>query len=186
MKTKLFIAAAFIQILSIVNVSGSEPQNIWYGPKIGLDLSTSTRNFDQLNSQLESNYQIGGFMQFGKKLFFQPEAYFASYKLRESNQNNTSNITFMKIPLMLGYKFFNIGLISLHLSGGPTYTKEISGNTDGSFRWEFGAGACVLSFITADLRYTFKNNDQSGIAQMEELIANGGMVNLTVGIKLRK
>ena len=76
MKTKTII----LIIISTLIISNSmlaqkSEKNVWYGPKIGLDLSTSTRNLDQISSQLETNYQIGGFLQFGRKLYFQPEAY---------------------------------------------------------------------------------------------------------------
>lgn len=146
-------------IVSALFVSNSlraeeKDKNVWYGPKIGLDLSTSTRNFDQINSQLETNYQIGGFLQFGKKLYFQPEAYFATYKMREPDGSNSSAINFFKAPLMVGFKLLDIGLISCHVSTGPTYTKEIGGTTEGSWRWEAGVGANILGFITTDIRYT--------------------------------
>ena len=162
-----------------------EDKNSWYGPKIGLDLSTSTRNFDQISSQLENNYQLGGFLQFGKKLYFQPEAYLAIYKMRQPTGNITNSISFFKAPLMIGYKLIDLGIVSLHLNTGPTYTKEISGATAGAWRWEAGAGANLLGFITADIRYTFKNNNVSSVEQIENLISNGGMVNLTVGLRLK-
>lgn len=187
MRTKIFmLALTTVLCIQSAKAEKDDEKNIWYGPKIGLDLSTSTRNLNQINSQLETNYQIGGFIQFGKKLYFQPEAYFASYAMREPINSNSNNINFFKAPLMIGYKFFDIGLISLHLNTGPTYTKEISGTTDGSWRWEAGIGGNILGFITTDLRYTFKNNSESSAQQMENLITNGGMINLTVGLRLKK
>ncbi len=186
MKTKtiiLIIISALITSNSML--AQKSEKNVWYGPKIGLDLSTSTHNLDQISSQLETNYQIGGFLQFGRKLYFQPEAYFATYKMREPDSSNSSAINFFKAPLMIGYKLLDLGLISCHLSTGPTYTKEISGTTDGTWRWEAGIGGNILGFITTDIRYTFKNNDQSGSEQLEYFISNGGMVNLTVGLRLK-
>jgi hypothetical protein len=84
---------------------------------------------------------------------------------------------------MIGYKLLDLGLISCHLSTGPTYTKEISGTTDGTWRWEAGIGGNILGFITTDIRYTFKNSNESGTEQMENLVSNGGMVNLTDQVK---
>jgi len=50
--------------------------------------------------------------------------------------------------------------------------------------WEVGGGVNVLGFITADLRYTIQKGSTNGFTQVEQLIANGGMVNLTVGLRL--
>lgn len=156
MKTKTII----LIIISTLIISNSmlaqkSEKNVWYGPKIGLDLSTSTHNLDQISSQLETNYQIGGFLQFGRKLYFQPEAYFATYKMREPDSSNSSAINFFKAPLMIGYKLLDLGLISCHLSTGPTYTKEISGTTDGTWRWEAGIGDQVKKLWGVDKNISF-------------------------------
>ena len=141
MKTKTII----LIIISTLIISNSmlaqkSEKNVWYGPKTGLDLSTSTRNLDQISSQLETNYQIGGFLQFGRKLYFQPEAYFATYKMREPDSSNSSAINFFKAPLMIGYKLLDLGLISCHLSTGLPIPKKFPGQPTAH-----GAGKQVLA-----------------------------------------
>ena len=84
---------------------------------------------------------------------------------------------------MLGVRILDIGLVSIHATGGPTYIKQLADyETTGKFRWELGAGLNLLGFITTDLRYTFQNKINT--TEIEDLITNGGMVNLTVGLRL--
>jgi NAD(P)-dependent dehydrogenase (short-subunit alcohol dehydrogenase family) len=47
------------------------------------------------------------------------------------------------------------------------------------------ANTVAPGFITTDIRYTFKNSNEPGTEQMENLVSNGGMVNLTVGLRLK-
>ncbi len=88
------------------------------------------------------------------------------------------------MPLMAGFKVIDLGLVSLHLNGGPAYLKQLNSSNGGKFNWEAGIGADVLGFITTDIRYSFKRGSTSGFTQVEQLLSNGGTVNFTVGIKL--
>lgn len=153
----------------------------WLGPKFGLDIATSTANLASLSDQLEQNYQVGIFMQFGKTLYFQPEIYYSSYT---TNSTTNAKISYVKMPLMAGLKFLDLGLLSLHLQAGPSYLKQLDSADKGSINWEIGAGVNILDFITTDLRYTLQKEDTSGFTQIEQLISNGGMVNFTVGLRL--
>jgi hypothetical protein len=84
---------------------------------------------------------------------------------------------------MLGLQVFDLGLVSLHLNGGPSYLKKLDSTEKGLINWEVGAGVNVLGFITTDLRYTIQKNSSTA-TQIEDLVANGGMLNLTVGLRL--
>ena len=158
-----------------------DEKKFWLGPKFGLDVSSSTADLNSLTDQLKQNYQVGMFLQLGKKIYFQPEIYYASYT---TNPTTNAKINYVKAPMMLGWQIFDIGLISLHLNGGPSYLKQLDSTEKAVINWELGAGVNVLGFITTDLRYTFQKGSTTGITQVEQLITNGGMVNLTVGLRL--
>jgi len=174
----------FVSISSLMAAQdddSSDEKKTWWGPKFGLDLSTSTTNLSGITDQLKGNYQAGIFFQFGEKLYLQPELYYSSYKTESGN--SSSSINFVKVPLMLGVRILDIGLVSIHATGGPSFIYHLS--RDGTTRkvwWELGAGVNVLGFITTDLRYTFRNKISA--TEIEDLITNGGMVNLTVGLRL--
>ncbi len=177
----LLLALLFVSIFIFAQDESKNDKKFWLGPKFGLDVATSTADIASLTDQLKQNYQIGLFMQIGKKLYFQPELYYSSYT---TNPTTNAKINYFKMPLMAGWKFLDIGLISLHLNAGPTYLKQLESEEKGVINWEIGAGANILGFITTDLRYTFQKGSTSGITQVEQLITNGGMVNLTVGLRL--
>jgi len=184
MQTKLVILCALlVSALSIYAQDDNDEKKskIWYGPKVGVDIPVSMlANPELITDQMKGNYQAGGFVRFGDKLFLQPEIYYASYKF-----DNANSYEYLKVPVMLGLRILDIGLVSLHATGGLDYTKQLVTGSTGVLNWQVGACVGVLGFLTADLRYTFQKNDLSGVQQIENLITNGGMVNLTVGLKLR-
>ena len=184
MKTRIIFMMLFVSISSLMvaqDDASSDEKSFWWGPKFGLDVSSATTNINGLTDQLKGNYQAGIFFQFGKKLYIQPELYYSSYMTETGN--STNSINFIKAPLMLGFKFLDIGLLSLHATGGPTYIKQLTTNdAPGKFKWNLGIGVNVFDFITTDLRYTFQ--DQINSTEIQDLITNGGMVNLTVGLRL--
>ena len=74
MKTKTII----LIIISTLIISNSmlaqkSEKNVWYGPKIGLDLSTSTRNLDQISSQLEPTIKLEAFCNLAGNYIFSPK-----------------------------------------------------------------------------------------------------------------
>lgn len=173
MKTKILI---LFLLASFYAVSQNSSKKFWYGLRFGLDACTN--NLDQLQEQLQGNYQIGIFTQIGNKLYLQPEVYYASYKT-SSNEINS-----IKAPLLVGVRFLDLGVVSTDLTGGTTYTKILadSNNNNGTFKWTLGLGADFLGFLTTDIRYQFANHVNS--SEIQDLIDNGGMVNITVGVKL--
>ena len=200
MKTKFFLLCLFLVSFSVIGYAQDETSTtttestpvekpkpkIWFGPKFGLDLSHFTSDVNNIKSQLGSNYQAGIMVQFGEKLYLQPEAYYASYKSMTGVADSARN--FIKVPVMAGLRFFNIGLISLHLMGGPQFIfqldnkDKLTGNQ--TLSWQVGAGADVLGFITADLRYTIQPN-QTASTQIQNFSLNSTGLNLTVGLKFR-
>jgi len=177
----LLISLLAFSTLIVAQDNSKEDSNFKIGPKFGLDVSTATTKISTLTEQLNKNYQVGLFMQMGKKIYFQPEIYYSSYTT-DATINATLN--YVKAPMMLGWEVFDIGLVSLHLNGGPSYLKQLDSTNKAVINWEAGAGVNVLGFITTDLRYTFQKSSTNGFTQVQQLISNGGMVNLTVGLRL--
>ena len=183
-KVILFGIVLSMPLMLMAQEAKSTASNFWFGPKFGLDLSTSTSDVNSLSNQLSSNYQAGLFLQFGKRLYLQPEFYYATYV---TNANTGTSLNYFKAPILFGFKIFDIGLISLHIDAGPSLLQKLNDNTAKPvINLQAGTGINLLGFITADLRYTLKRSNVSGsVAQVETLINNGGMVNLTVGLRLR-
>ena len=102
-------------------------------------------------------------MQFGRKLYIQPEFYYVVQNEPIFENDGETTVNSLRIPLMLGIKLIDLGIVSAHIMGGPTATfflnesKPIDTNPreDYSFALQFGAGADVLGFITLDIHYSF-------------------------------
>ena len=188
MKTKFILAGLFLLSLSFVGYAQDNTTTvekpkakIWIGPKFGLDVANFTTNINDVTNQLGSNYQAGLFCQFGETLYLQPEIYYAHKKI-----SSTVDSSYIKVPVMVGLKFLDIGLVSLHLNGGPQlrFPLDKSDTPTGKMNldWQVGAGVDVLGFITADLRYTL----QSGKSIDDQVKTIGSStLNLTVGLKFR-
>ena len=194
MKTKSLLFSLFLVMLSVVGYAQDattttveKPKaKIWIGPKFGLDIESFTTDVNKLTGQLSSNYQAGLMFQFGETLYLQPEVYYSSSKFKNSIGQDSITVNSIKCPVMLGLKFLDIGLVSLHLNGGPQFRFQLD-NTDkitGAMKldWQVGAGVDVLGFITADLRYTLVQG--VSIADQAKTIGSAPL-NLTVGLKFR-
>lgn len=168
--------------------------SFWIGPKFGLDLKPAI--FNQIGTQLSSNYQIGIMMQFGRTLYLQPEVYYASYRDNNTSvsyghtslyQESKNSVNYIKAPLMVGLKFLDLGLFSLHLKTGPEFSFRLASGdrnaTENAFAWQVGGGVDILGFITTDIRYSL----QKGVSLGDQInnFSYASMLNLTVGLKLR-
>ncbi|MCD6091724.1 MAG: outer membrane beta-barrel protein [Bacteroidales bacterium] len=141
--------------------------SFWYGPKVGIDLITPTIDQGEIEAQFKSNYSAGFFLQFGRKLYIQPEFYYVvqNEPIFENGEQTSDGTTVnsLRIPLMLGIKLIDLGIVSAHIIGGPTATFFLNESNpidtnpreDYSFALQFGAGADVLGFITLDIHYSF-------------------------------
>lgn len=197
MKTKYFLGLLMISFSFVVfaqdeqsNVSTSPTKQpkFWIGPKFGLDVSSTTNNINSVTNQLQSNYQAGILLQFGRTLYIQPEIYYVSVKEDIAGTTDTKSVNSIRVPLMLGLRFLDLGLFSLHIMGGPAYSLKLD-NTDRltgekAFSWQVGAGVDVLGFITGDLRYTLIDN-MSIADQVTRFTSSPTNLNLTVGLKFR-
>lgn len=197
MHAKMILSALliFASLQVFAQDSNSEPTSapakkhkFWIGPKFGLDMSPVTFNFNDIKSQLNMNYQAGLLFQYGRTIYIQPEVYYASYKISAENAETSSSVNFIKVPAMLGLRFLNLGLFSLHVMGGPAFSFQLKDNDafsgNNTFAWQIGAGVDVLGFITTDVRYTLREG-VSIADQVSQFDKETSTLNVTVGLKLR-
>lgn len=184
----VFISNSFSQEIQTPEILNKKP-SFWFGPKVGLNLLTPTIDRNQITEQIKSNYQIGFFMQFGRKLYLQPEFYYSYQKENYGNTNNESSVSSVKLPLLLGIKVFDIGLVSTNLKLGPSFSfliRETVANPErkkNNISFHAGAGIEILGFITLDIRYSIDLNN-SFRTQIQQLSWDSG-VNATIGLKFR-
>ena len=89
-----------------VSVVYAQKSFIQFGPKVGLDVVSSTRSLESIQGQIKSNYQLGGFVRIGNRFHFQPEVYYAQY----FNDRDRS-ASYLKLPTMLGFEIADLGEI---------------------------------------------------------------------------
>ena len=179
------------EIITVQDSTAAKPEKktkFWMGPKFGLDLSPV--KFNEIGSQLSSNYQIGIMLQYGNKLYFQPEVYYSSYKTNTNGVTGADlkkTVNFIKVPVLVGLKFLDLGLFSLHIKTGPSLTFKLDDNDgvsgNNTFAWQVGTGVDILGFITTDIRYTMIKGVSLG-DQINNFSRNTSMLNLTVGLRL--
>lgn len=169
----------------------SEKPHFWFGPKVGLDLATPTIDEAVIKQQFKSNAQFGIFFQFGRKLYLQPEFYYATHKESNvlSNVSSETDVKTLKIPVMVGLRLINLGIVSAHVMAGPQGSFFLNESNPGTlkrqssnFDFQFGAGVDVLGFITLDVRYS------SGLDKIDTTIKQlnwKDAVNVTLGLKFR-
>ncbi|MDD4426081.1 MAG: hypothetical protein PHS40_09165 [Mariniphaga sp.] len=182
----ILLMACRLLIFSQENYNyGSNNGFFKFGPKFGLDLNADLNNLpdmDQLAAQ--GNYQIGGFVQLGKKLYIQPEFLYAVQKIQDGEEIETYEN--FRIPVHIGLKFIDIGILSLHISGGALYTQQKNEAfvfDVNKLEYQLGAGVDIFDFITTDVRYTLRKG-KTLKEQFSDFQENGGVVNLTIGLKL--
>jgi len=215
MKTKLVLSAllvvfsiqAFAQDVNIIqsNATGNTQSyssttrthkpRFWIGPKFGTDIVTGIpSDFTSVTDRLKEQWQAGVMMQFGRTLYLQPEVYYSVLNTLDDAGTITATDQSIKVPVMLGLRFLNLGLFSLHIMGGPSWTipmgSDNAPNWDAKqMEWLVGAGIDVLGFITADIRYKYQTDaalsDQIAGFNVTDATLPYTPLNVTVGLKLR-
>lgn len=215
MKTKILLSAllvvfslqTFAQDVTIIQSNATDntqsysstkkthKPRFWIGPKFGTDILTGIPDdFTAVTDRLKEQWQAGVMMQFGRTLYLQPEAYYSMTKTPGIGGAADITTQSIKVPVMLGLRFLNLGLFSLHIMGGPSWTipmgEDNSINTDAKqMDWLVGAGIDLLGFITADIRYRYDTDSplSDQIAGFNVTDKNAAMtpLNVTVGLKLR-
>ncbi len=151
----LFLTASFV-------VSAQSPLN--FGIKAGFNSSKITTDESMFDEDNISNFVAGAFARINVKSFYlQPEAYFSSKggKLEDTNKNSFDLKT-IDVPVLLGYKVINKGLVNLRVNAGPVMSFVTSKDVDGPdfesgklkdsiYGFQYGAGLDLL-FFSLDVR----------------------------------
>jgi len=218
MKTKLVLSAllvvfsmqVFAQDVTIVQSNSTDntqsyssstktkKPRFWIGPKFGTDIvSGIPKDFTSVSDRLKEQWQAGVMMQLGRTLYLQPEAYYAVTTTPGIGSAAATSTQEIRVPVMLGLRFLNLGLFSLHIMGGPSWNipmgADNSINTDAkTMDWLVGAGIDVLGFITVDVRYKYDTetalSDQItkfNLTDDSDPLKPYTALNVTVGLKLR-
>lgn len=162
------IALMCLFLTASVVVSAQAPFN--FGIKAGYN-SSKLKTDDFASNFSEDNIKnfIGGvFARVNVKSFYlQPEAYYTTKggKLEELDSKTSIDLKAIDVPILLGYKIIDKGLLNLRVNTGPVMSfvtsKDIdvagesvfeSGKLDDSiFGWQYGLGLDLL-FFTFDFR----------------------------------
>ncbi|NCU32151.1 MAG: hypothetical protein EOM23_04290 [Candidatus Moranbacteria bacterium] len=177
---RILVLAAVSLILTSVNGSAQikNKPNIWYGFKIGTDVNTNDISGEVI-SEMKNNYRVGAFAQFGKKLFLQPEVYYARFVPEFGDA-----ISAIVAPVSVGLELLDLKILSLNLKGGAEFSRQFTSDTKINYLWQGGIGVNILGFITTDVRYLLSKGE-SAFDQFGDLINSGGMLNVTVGFRFR-
>lgn len=160
----------------------------WIGPKFGTDFTGVPSGSGDIKDALKEQWQAGVLMQYGRTFYLQPECYYAVNNTLDTSDEILSSVASIKIPALLGIRFLNLGLFSLHIMGGPEFIIPIKDDqTDTrkkSTHFVVGAGIDVLGFITADVRYLYDTSIQPN-DHIQNFDLQTTPLNVTVGLKLR-
>jgi len=216
MKTKLVISAmlvvfsmqTFAQDVTIIQSNATDntqsysstkkphKPRFWIGPKFGTDILTGIpSDLSSVTDRLKEQWQAGVMMQLGRTLYLQPEAYYSVTNTTVGTVTTSSQS--IKVPVMLGLRFLNLGLFSLHIMGGPSWTIPMSADNSvdmdaKQMDWLVGAGIDILGFITADIRYRYDTDKALSDQITGFKVSDDGdplrpytPLNVTIGLKLR-
>ncbi len=168
-----------IIILLIVLFSALENYGQFaFGPKIGYTTSKLSTDKDSISESIKNNFQIGLFMRLGKKLYLQPELYYATsggtLKLQGTSLKQEISLQNISIPVLVGYKLLNAKIFNLRIMAGPVvnfvvakkvtvsdlvqYPLQESDFKNADWGLDMGAGVDVF-FLTLDVRYELGLND---------------------------
>ena len=167
------------------------------GPKIGYTTSKLSTDFDSIQESIKSNFQIGAFFRFGKKLYLQPEIYYATsggtLKIEGTDLKETIKMKNLGIPVLVGFKLINAKVFNLRIIAGPVAnlildkTVEFSDLIqdplqDSDFKniaWGIDVGAGVdVFFLTLDVRYEIGLNNIYTGADSQTIKSNVFIVSL--------
>jgi hypothetical protein len=166
---KKILILSILSFFSLVNYG-----QFSVGPKIGYSSSKLSTDFDDIKESAKSNFQIGAFLRFGKKLYLQPEIFYATSggTLTRESSGLEENIKMKNlcVPLLVGLKLIDAKVFNVRVMAGPSANfiidKEVKYDDliqyplqDSNFKnvaWGMDVGAGVdVFFLSLDLRYEF-------------------------------
>jgi len=123
MKRVLFVAF----LLSVaVSFATAQIPGFSIGPKVGYNSNRLVTNLDSVTSTPEGAFQIGAFMRFGQKVYFQPEVNYIvkggiiNDVLDGEDRSQEIELKSITIPLLLGVRPVSEGSFNIRLMAGPT------------------------------------------------------------------
>lgn len=144
------------------------------GPKIGYSTSKLSTDFEDVKESVKHNFQVGAFARFGKKLYLQPEIFYATsggtIKLEASDVKEEIKLKNLCIPVLVGFKLINAKIFNLRLMAGPSINfildKDVDADAlfqdplqESDFKntaWGMDVGAGMdIFFLSLDVRYEF-------------------------------
>ncbi|MDX9906558.1 MAG: porin family protein [Bacteroidales bacterium] len=167
-----------IVILFLLFIAAENYGQFTFGPKIGYNAAKLSTDFDTIKESVKSTFQIGAFARLGKKLYVQPELYYAtsggSFKIEGTTLKQDIRMNNICVPVLVGYKVINAKVINLRVMAGPVATfiinKKVTTNdliqyplqkSDlKNIAWglDLGAGADIF-FLSLDIRYEIGLNN---------------------------
>jgi hypothetical protein len=167
-----------------------------FGAKIGANFSKFTVSKSEMEYTFQPGFDLGFFGRVNyNKWYVQPELLYSyqSSKIKakdvagELAKFNTHNLN---IPVLLGYKLFDVKLTSLRAFIGPEFNYVLSESTDVDLRnpaniaGTIGAGFDIAK-LTVDLRYSYAFN-QSFKEKEDKTVSfnpHNNVVSLSLGWK---
>jgi hypothetical protein len=159
-------------------------------PQIGYNSSNLTQDFNNVTFTNDNGFQFGLDLQIGSRFYVQPGILWEStnneLKDEVDGGNSSFKINRVRVPLMLGYKFFGPeteGIIDVRIFTGPnasfTVNKDIKQTaliSENDFKnaiygWNVGAGLDI-AIVFVDLGYSF------GLSEVFENVDSGPRNNL--------
>lgn len=148
------------------------------GPKIGYATSKLSTDLNDVTEDVKHNFQVGAFARFGKKLYLQPEIFYATsggtMKMEGTEIQQEIKIKNLCVPVLVGFKLINAKVFNLRIMAGPSvnfildktvkaddlYTDPLQESNFKNTTWgmDVGAGFDVF-FLSLDLRYEFGLNN---------------------------
>jgi hypothetical protein len=129
-----------VLLFTAVFLSGIGYAQFTFGPQIGFASSNLTLNVDSITSDAKSNFVVGAFARFGKKIYLQPEinwgtsgSVFQSPSFNNASPvTQTINIKSIQVPVSLGWKIINLKVVNFRIYGGvtPSFITDINVNTE--------------------------------------------------------
>lgn len=160
MRVKVLLLAVFAFVA--MNVNGQE---LKFGAKAGLNVSNFTGS--DANTKSKMGFHFGAFAQYGfsEALYLQPELLLSFEGGKDKdNDNKVLSVTYLNVPVMVGYK---IGSISIE--AGPQIGFLLGAKYDGeseimgmkvkdqfkstNFSLNLGAGYAISENIGVGVRY---------------------------------
>lgn len=186
-------------------------KKLTFGPQIGYASSNLTLNVDSIASDARSNFLVGAFLRYGKKIYIQPEINWLTqgsefkYSIDSLSASQSVKLKSVQVPLTIGWRIINLKAVNVRIYGGMaanfitnvTITTENGNNNDylvpddfSNVQWQYvvGAGVDVL-FLQLNFSYLggindIMNADINFDNQTQSISSKSNIFQITLGWKI--